>query len=165
MESLVQYQNTLLDEYIGTNFDADSETLSRIKNINTELNKNLSNIEISRGVRWKPKAFEFSNMFSYGENNIVDFSKLRDVVGIFAPNHAGKSAILDALMFCIFHRCSRTKSASDVLNNKKKNFYCRLNIEIDGVGMKYDNKEGILKLLSNVKVRYEKPTGDERFKY
>ena len=39
------------------------------------------------------------------------------------------------------------------------------NIEIDGVGMKYDNKEGILKLLSNVKVRYEKPKGDERFKY
>ena len=39
------------------------------------------------------------------------------------------------------------------------------NIEIDGVGMKYDNKIGILKLLSNVKVRYEKPTGDERFKY
>ena len=39
------------------------------------------------------------------------------------------------------------------------------NIEIDGVGMKYDNKDGILKLLSNVKVRYEKPTGDERFKY
>ena len=38
------------------------------------------------------------------------------------------------------------------------------NIEIDGVGMKYDNKDGILKLLSNVKVRYEKPTGDERFK-
>jgi len=26
-------------------------------------------------------------------------------------------------------------------------------------------KIGILKLLSNVKVRYEKPTGDERFKY
>ena len=39
------------------------------------------------------------------------------------------------------------------------------NIEIDGVGMKYDNKDGILKILSNVKVRYEKPTGDERFKY
>ncbi|MDC0542777.1 LPS export ABC transporter periplasmic protein LptC [Methylophilaceae bacterium] len=38
------------------------------------------------------------------------------------------------------------------------------NIEIDGIGMKYDNKDGILKLLSNVKVRYEKPTGDERFK-
>jgi lipopolysaccharide export system protein LptC len=39
------------------------------------------------------------------------------------------------------------------------------NIEIDGVGMKYDNKDGILKLLSDVKVRYEKPKGNERFKY
>ena len=38
------------------------------------------------------------------------------------------------------------------------------NIEIDGIGMKYDNKDGILKLLSNVKVRYEKPKGDQRFK-
>jgi len=129
----VQYQNELLEEYIGTNYDADDEAIRRIKNINTELNKNLSNIEISRGVNWKPKTFEFSNMFSYGENNTIDFSKLRDVIGIFAPNHAGKSAILDSVMFCIFHKCSRTKSASDVLNNKKRNFYCKLNFEIDGV--------------------------------
>jgi DNA repair exonuclease SbcCD ATPase subunit len=129
----VQYQNELLEEYIGTNHPADDETIRRIKNINTELNKNISNIEVSRGVRWKPKVFEFSNMFSYGENNIVDFSKLRDVIGIFAPNHAGKSAILDAVMFNVFHKCSRTKSASDVINNKKKTFYSKLNFEIDGV--------------------------------
>ena len=31
------------------------------------------------------------------------------------------------------------------------------NIEIYGVGMKYDNKEGIVKLLSNVKVYYGNP--------
>ena len=128
-----QYQNELLEEYISANHSADDETIRRIKNINTELNKNLENAEISRGVRWVPKTFEFSNMFSYGENNVIDFAKLRDVVGIFAPNHAGKSAILDALMFCIFHKCSRTKSASDVLNNKKKDFYCKLSFEIDGV--------------------------------
>ena len=30
-------------------------------------------------------------------------------------------------------------------------------IEIDGVGMRYDKKEGTIKLLSNVKVYYEKP--------
>jgi len=129
----VQYQNELLEEYIGTNHPADDETIRRIKNINTELNKNLSTIEVSRGVRWVPKTFEFSNMFSYGENNLIDFSKLRDVIGIFAPNHAGKSAILDAIMFNVFHKCSRTKSASDVLNNKKNNFYSKLNFEIDGV--------------------------------
>lgn len=31
------------------------------------------------------------------------------------------------------------------------------NIEVDGVGMKYDKKENTIKLLSNVKVYYEKP--------
>tara|TARA_R100001015_G_C4635340_1_gene204757 strand:- start:10700 stop:13846 length:3147 start_codon:yes stop_codon:yes gene_type:complete len=129
----VQYQNELLEEYIGANHPADDETIRRIKNINTELNKSLSTIEVSRGVRWLPKKFEFSNMFSYGEDNVIDFSKLRDVIGIFAPNHAGKSAILDAIMFNVFHKCSRTKSASDVLNNKKSNFYSKLNFEIDGV--------------------------------
>ena len=30
-------------------------------------------------------------------------------------------------------------------------------IEIDGIGMRYDKKEGTIKLLSNVKVYYEKP--------
>ena len=129
----VQYQNELLEEYIDTNHSADDETIRRIKNINTELNKSLPTTEISRGVRWTPKTFEFSNMFSYGEDNIIDFSKLRDVIGIFAPNHAGKSAILDALMFCVFHKCSRTKSAGDVLNNKKKSFYSKLSFDIDGV--------------------------------
>ena len=58
----VHYQNELLEEYIEANHPADLESIRRIKNINTELNKNLSAIEISRGVRWKPKTFEYSNM-------------------------------------------------------------------------------------------------------
>ena len=147
----VQYQNELLEEYISTNHPADDETIRRIKNINTELNKHLSTIEISRGVRWLPKTFEFSNMFSYGEDNVIDFSKLRDVIGVFAPNHAGKSAILDALMFCAFHKCSRTKSASDVLNNKKKNFYCKLNFEIDGVQY-FIERKGVKEKKGHVRV-------------
>jgi LPS export ABC transporter protein LptC len=36
------------------------------------------------------------------------------------------------------------------------------NIEIYGVGMKYDNKEGIVKLLSNVKVHYDDPRPNKK---
>ena len=72
-------------------------------------------------------------MFSYGEDNIIDFNNMRGAMGIFAPNHAGKSAILDALAYCIFDKCSRTKMAAAVINNKKNNFSCKLNFEIDGV--------------------------------
>lgn len=48
-------------------------------------------------------------MFSYGPNNVVDFANAQGLVGIFAPNHTGKSAILDSIAFCLFDKCSRTK--------------------------------------------------------
>ena len=129
-----EYQNKLIIEHLERNFaDIDEEKISRIRNINRELNKMLPDIEIGRNIKWKPKKFEFSNMFSYGENNTIDFNNMKGAVGIFAPNHAGKSAILDALSFCVFDKCSRTKMAASVINNKKNNFSCKLNFEIDGV--------------------------------
>jgi len=129
-----EYQSKLIIEHLERNFSAvDKETFSRIRNINRELNKLLPDIEIGRNIKWKPKKFEFSNMFSYGENNVIDFENVKGAIGIFAPNHAGKSAILDALSFCVFDKCSRTKMAAAVINNKKNNFTCKLNFEIDGV--------------------------------
>ena len=44
-----------------------------------------------------------------------------------------------------------------VLTKKPVKIIQEPNIEIYGVGMKYDHKEGIVKLLSNVKVHYDKP--------
>ena len=129
-----EYQNKLIIDHLERNFsDIDDEKISRIRNINRDLNKILPDIEIGRNIQWKPKKFEFSNMFSYGENNTIDFTNIKGALGIFAPNHAGKSAILDALSFCIFDKCSRTKMAAGVINNKKTNFTCTLNFEIDGV--------------------------------
>ena len=53
------------------------------------------------------------------------------VYGIFANNTNGKSSILDAFMFCIFDKCSRTTKASDVLNNKKNSFKSKLKLELN----------------------------------
>jgi lipopolysaccharide export system protein LptC len=44
-----------------------------------------------------------------------------------------------------------------ILTKKPVKIIQEPNIEIYGIGMKYDNKEGIIKLLSNVKVHYDKP--------
>jgi len=41
--------------------------------------------------------------------------------------------LLDALSYCIFDKCSRTKFAGDVLNNQRSQFSCKFNFEIDGV--------------------------------
>ncbi len=46
----------------------------------------------------------------------------------------------------------------DIVTSKKSvKMIQEPNIEIDGIGMEYDKKEGTTKLLSNVKVFYEKP--------
>ena len=126
----VQYQ--LIVDYLNANHIVDDETLIKIKNINESLNRDLPEEEVYRNVNWKLKHFEFSNMFSYGENNIVNFTKLNGIVGMFAPNAAGKSSLLDALSFCLFDTCSRAFKAENVLNNKKNDFFCKVNFEIDG---------------------------------
>jgi len=126
----VQYQ--LIADYLNANHIVDDETLIKIKNINESLNQDLPEEEVYRNVNWKLKHFEFSNMFSYGENNRVNFTKLNGIIGMFAPNAAGKSSLLDALSFCLFDTCSRAFKADNVLNNKKKDFFCKVNFEIDG---------------------------------
>ena len=126
----VQYQ--LIVDYLNANHIVDDATLLKIKNINESLNQDLPEEEVYRNVHWKLKTFEWSNMFSYGEDNIVDFTKLNGIVGMFAPNAQGKSSLLDALSFCLFDTCSRAFKAENVLNNKKKDFYCKVNFQIDG---------------------------------
>ena len=84
----VQYQ--LIVDYLNANHIVDDKTLIDIKNINESLNQVIPEDEVYRNVSWKLKHFEFSNMFSYGEDNVVDFTKLNGIVGLFAPNTSGK---------------------------------------------------------------------------
>jgi len=55
------------------------------------------------------------------------------VVGVVAPNHSGKSALIDIIAYTIFDTCSRTFKAIEVLNNKSKNFEVKLSLEVNGV--------------------------------
>ena len=125
-------QFDLIRDYLNDNHIVSEDVLIKIKNINESLNQIIPEEEVYRNVNWKLKHFEFSNMFSYGENNKVDFTKLNGIVGMFAPNAAGKSSLLDALSFCLFDTCTRAFKAENVLNNKKGDFFCKVNFEIDG---------------------------------
>jgi DNA repair exonuclease SbcCD ATPase subunit len=128
----VQYQNQLISEYLSTQ-GIDDDMIAKVIDINKKLNQEINLPEMARNVVWKPKKFEFSNMFSYGEGNIVDFGTKQGTCGIFAPNHAGKSAVLDALCFCLFDQSFRASKADQVLNRKKDNFHCKFNFELGGL--------------------------------
>ena len=128
----VDYQYDLISEYLKNNYIVDDDTMIKIKDILTDLNSVIPEADIQRNVHWKLKKFEFDNMFSYGEDNVVDFTKLNGIIGLFAPNATGKSALLDALSFCLFDTCSRAYKADNIINKSKTTFTCKVNFEIDG---------------------------------
>ena len=129
----VGYQFSLIEEYLNNNYAVDEDTLIKINKILSDLNTKIASEDIIRNINWKLKKFEFSNMFSYGEDNVVDFTKLNGIVGLFAPNASGKSALLDALAFCLFDISTRAVRANNIINKAKTNMHCKLNFEIDGI--------------------------------
>ena len=125
------HQYTLISEYLEKNYPIDEDTLIEVKKINEELNSTFMHNDYQRNIQWKIKSMSFDNMFSYGEENEVDFRKLDGIVGLFSPNASGKSSLLDILSFCLFDTSSRAFKAANVLNNRSNNFYCKVNFEID----------------------------------
>jgi DNA repair exonuclease SbcCD ATPase subunit len=128
----VDVQNQLIRDYLERQFILDDKTLEKVIEINKQTNLKITQDEVDN-ILWIPKSFTFSNMFSYGENNEVDFSKATGIIGLFAPNTSGKSSLWDALSFCIFDKCSRAFKATHIMNNQKKTFDCKFNFVIDGV--------------------------------
>ena len=84
------------------------------------------------GQHWKLIEIQFSNMFCYGKNNIINFNKYtkNQIIGIVAPNHYGKSAILDIILYCLFEKCSRGKS-TEILNRDTEYMECSIEFEIN----------------------------------
>ncbi len=127
------FQNSLIRDYLERQYLLTDEDLDKISEINKELNTKINSDDLPENILWTPKTLEFSNMFSYGEDNLVRFDRAQGIMGVFAPNASGKSSLFDALAFCIFDKTSRTTSSKNILNNRKDNFYCKFNFEIDGV--------------------------------
>ena len=148
----VDYQYDLVSEYLKNNYLVDDDTMIKIKDVLKELNQVIPEAEVKRNISWKLKKFEFSNLFSYGEDNVVDFTKLNGMIGLFAPNASGKSALLDALCFNLFDMSSRAYKADNIINKAKTTFHCKVNFEIDGIDY-YIEKRGKKNLRSgHVKV-------------
>ena len=148
----IEFQNELIKDYLERQFLADEETIDKIQKINREMNTKLVDDDVVPNIQWIPKQFEFSNMFSYGENNKIRFDNAKGMVGVFAPNASGKSSLFDAISFCIFDKTSRTYLAKNIMNNRKSNFYCKLNFQIDGIDYFIERTAKIINKGKNVKV-------------
>ncbi len=128
----VNTQNTLIQDWIQRNHETvDDELMKKIINVNTMLNAQVSHDDQSRNIHWRPLKFTFSNMFSYGENNEIDFEHMQGIHGIFAQNASGKSSSMDALIFCLYDKTPRAFRGDHIMNNRRDQFECELKFEIN----------------------------------
>jgi DNA repair exonuclease SbcCD ATPase subunit len=149
----VSYQNSLLKDYIQRMMPfVSDDDLNSLESINADINSRIIQDDLHRNIHWKPIKFEFSNMFSYGENNKIEFDKLNGLMGLFAPNASGKSSLFDAISFCLYDKSSRAFKAQNIMNNRKSDFFCKLHFQINGVDFFIERTAKTINKGKNVKV-------------
>lgn len=88
--------------------------------------------DVSANSKWSLKKLEFSNVFAYGRDNVINFEKLRGIIGVFAPNRAGKSSIVGALMYALFNGTDRGSIGNlHVINSRKGHCDAKVIVDIN----------------------------------
>jgi len=145
-------QNSLIQDWIERNHETiDDELMKKIIAVNTKLNAQVNHDDHSRNIHWRPLKFKFSNMFSYGEGNEINFEHMQGLHGVFAPNASGKSSSMDALIFCLYDKTPRAFRGDHIMNNRKDTFECELKFEIDQA-IYFIRRTGTRKKTGDVKV-------------
>ena len=148
----VNTQNSLIQDWLERNHETiDDELMKKIVSVNNKLNAQINHDDHSRNIHWRPLKFTFSNMFSYGEGNEIDFEKMQGLHGVFAPNASGKSSSMDALIFCLYDKTPRAFRGDHIMNNRKDTFECELKFEIDQ-DVYFIRRTGTRKKTGDVKV-------------
>ena len=112
---------------IGWDNNKKNYILNIIENIIKELDeKNYDRKIISL------KKIEFSNLFSYGENNILDFDNFGNnkIIGILGNNSFGKSSLIDAILYSIYDKFSRGVN-NEALNINENKCYSKIVLNVN----------------------------------
>lgn len=128
----VNVQLDMILNYISSVYELSESDINTLRDIHYSIYNELKVNDYTKNNVWSPVRFEFDNMFSYGEGNVIDFTDINGLVGVFGPNAVGKSSIYDAISFCLFDKCSRAFKASHVMNTFKNSFRCKLDFSLNG---------------------------------
>ena len=137
-------QNKYIKEYIKesmkeSDLNITDEDINDIMELNINQNKKLQDISNNYNAiysankfsgHYKLKRLEFSNLFAFGLNNVIDFTHFKGVVGIIAQNHLGKSALLDIIIYTLFDKFTRKGTAKDIMNIRSETFNIKLDLAI-----------------------------------
>jgi len=166
------YMDSISDELEETKINSFLKTKNIKKNDRSQIIRLHNNIEKRvlndnkceniHNNKWKILLLNFSNMMSFGTKNVIDFRNYNtnQIIGIFAPNHYGKSSILDIILFCIFDKCTRGERR-DILNKNKSDMYCGLLLEIGNQKYLIEKKGRRTKMSVKIDIKFYRIMKDE----
>lgn len=135
LRQITEQEKLLIKFFKGRNISED--TMSSIFDINKKYQVEIEQSEdVARNTSWSIDKISWGNIFNYGSSNVVDFSSIGGVTGIFGQNAAGKSNYIDVILETLFDATTRSVGKNVFLINDNKDA-CVLNADITANGKKY----------------------------
>ena len=151
----------LIKEYYS-NHDADTKTTEVLQEmVDKYLSEVLQDNSDLRNVKWSINKINFSNLFSYGSDNVINFEKLPGITGIFGKNAKGKSSIIGTIAYNLFNTTDRGAIKNIHVINTRHNS-CKSSIDISVNGIPYRIVRSTVKKQN--KTGYWAPTSLKLFK-
>ena len=113
-------QEELLRQFLSKKKLSDA-VLAKILELNRKYQVEIEQRDdVARNVKWRVLKMGWNNIYNYGEGNIIDFSQIKGVTGIFAPNASGKSGLVDVVTVGMFDANTKEVSKNVHLINDNK---------------------------------------------
>ncbi len=127
----LRVQEKYIREYLA-DYNLEDDIVQEVIAHNANYNRLATeNEEVSRNVVWRVKNIEWDNLFNYGEDNSINFEKLRGLVGIFGKNYSGKSSIVDSILFSMFNSTSKGERKNvHIINQNKDSSRAKIQVEV-----------------------------------
>ena len=113
--------------------------------VDTALTNSLKALQ--HGNRWSISKMEFDNTFGYGKDNVINFSKLSGIVGLFGRNRAGKSSIPGTLTYGLYNKNDRGIVSNLHVVNARAD-YCQAAITFNVNNQHYRSERQSVKCMS-----------------
>jgi DNA repair exonuclease SbcCD ATPase subunit len=131
------FQKDLISKYLKLNEFSDDE--DKIMEFNSIVENKVSEdkADITPFKKWYINKIEFSNFLSFGDNQVLDFNKVKGITVVESnpPNFGGKTILtVDLLLFLFFNTTTKTNKAEEIFNRfrDKNKVSVKGDITIDG---------------------------------
>jgi len=131
------FQKSLITKYLNAHELSDDE--NEILKFNDIVENKISSekSDITPFKKWYINKIEFSNFLSFGDNQVLDFDKVKGITAVESnpPNFGGKTVLtVDLLLFLFFNTTTKTNKAEEIFNRfrDKNKVSVKGDITIDG---------------------------------